>query len=446
MFVARDVRGARERETVPAVVGDVAREPGVALDSATRSAMESRFERSFAGVRIHDGDRAARAATAIDAAAYTIGDHIVFGPQARPGSNERRDFLAHELAHVAQAAPQHARGIASELTLASTNDPAEREAERLASAVARGGRVGPSMRVASNRVHRAVLPEVESSKSKSVSKSYATTVPISKSEVAPRLAVPSERSGLEPVNPAPKLAPQPALDEFFPRRPEPKSLFDITPPEPKSQPPSNPAPKDSDPKPPPAPTPAPAQAPDPAAKETDGPGGAVQFGRGTQVAPGIADSQVDYTQVTLQLRDFYLVPIDTLPSWLKELKFLGEPAAQLQYHLGGAAPKTLDAQIVFNVVQASFDVFKHKLDVSVVSGAMLADIANLKKKTAGQSFSPIPGGLDAEYNLVVRPHLKINIDLQGLVADQYLPDPKKPGGSRKPVVQGSAELRFVIEF
>jgi hypothetical protein len=62
-------------------------------------------------VRVHSGDLAARAAAAIDAQAFTVGNDIVFGAgRFAPASRAGRFLLEHELAHVAQhalGAPAH---------------------------------------------------------------------------------------------------------------------------------------------------------------------------------------------------------------------------------------------------------------------------------------------------------------------------------------------------
>ncbi|MBZ5523450.1 MAG: DUF4157 domain-containing protein [Acidobacteriia bacterium] len=57
----------------------------------------------FRNVRIHHGSRAADSAEAIQAAAYTAGNHIVFGRgRYAPDTVQGRRLLAHELTHVVQ--------------------------------------------------------------------------------------------------------------------------------------------------------------------------------------------------------------------------------------------------------------------------------------------------------------------------------------------------------
>jgi hypothetical protein len=85
------------------IVHDVLDTAGRPLDPDTRMTMESRFAHDFSHVRIHDDARAAESARAVRARAYTVGSHIVFGTgNHRPGSEEGRSLLTHELTHVVQ--------------------------------------------------------------------------------------------------------------------------------------------------------------------------------------------------------------------------------------------------------------------------------------------------------------------------------------------------------
>ena len=142
---------------IPAIVDDVLNSPGLPLDRATRGFMEPRFghhlsgfgvvstadgwrsgeqqisrpgdsieqqadrvasaamrtdERAraelsrdfdFSAVKIHTDSTASESARAVNAHAYTVGNHIVFGQgKFDPKSTAGRGLLAHELAHVAQ--------------------------------------------------------------------------------------------------------------------------------------------------------------------------------------------------------------------------------------------------------------------------------------------------------------------------------------------------------
>lgn len=97
------VRADLEASGVPPIVHEVLRSPGRPLDDATRAYMEPRFGHDFSAVRVHDDDRAAASAQAVNADAYTVGSDIVLrrndSGQASPGG---RAALAHELAHVVQ--------------------------------------------------------------------------------------------------------------------------------------------------------------------------------------------------------------------------------------------------------------------------------------------------------------------------------------------------------
>ena len=65
--------------------------------------MEARFGHDLSGVRVHHDRKAAKAARAVQARAFTVGRNVIFGPgEYAPGSQEGRRLLAHELAHVVQ--------------------------------------------------------------------------------------------------------------------------------------------------------------------------------------------------------------------------------------------------------------------------------------------------------------------------------------------------------
>lgn len=76
---------------------------GRPLSEATRAFFEPRLGRDLSHVRVHTDAGAARAARALNAAAYTRGSDIVFGDgHGTPESRAGRMLLAHELAHVVQ--------------------------------------------------------------------------------------------------------------------------------------------------------------------------------------------------------------------------------------------------------------------------------------------------------------------------------------------------------
>ena len=64
--------------------------------------MSSRLGHDFSTVRVDADAAAAGAADRLDAAAFTVGEHVAFGTgRFDPGSRAGRRLLAHQLAHVA---------------------------------------------------------------------------------------------------------------------------------------------------------------------------------------------------------------------------------------------------------------------------------------------------------------------------------------------------------
>lgn len=76
---------------------------GSPLSQSARNYMEPRFGYSFSSVQIHTNPEAIQMATAINAAAFTHGQHIYFN-SGRYNENDSsgRKLLAHELTHVVQ--------------------------------------------------------------------------------------------------------------------------------------------------------------------------------------------------------------------------------------------------------------------------------------------------------------------------------------------------------
>ena len=73
------------------------------LSDATPRSVSVTAGPDFSRVRIHTDGHAARSAAAVHAAAYTVGQHIVFGTGSYdPDSDRGRRLLAHELTHVLQ--------------------------------------------------------------------------------------------------------------------------------------------------------------------------------------------------------------------------------------------------------------------------------------------------------------------------------------------------------
>jgi hypothetical protein len=133
-----------EISEVPPIVHEVLRSPGRPLDAETRAFFEPRFGHDFSQVRIRTDRRAAESAAAVNAEAYTVGSHVVFG-----AGRWRRDtangvhLLAHELAHTIQQSDQ-SPALQKSLTVGRVDDPAERAADGVADAVLRSAPI-PSL-------------------------------------------------------------------------------------------------------------------------------------------------------------------------------------------------------------------------------------------------------------------------------------------------------------
>ncbi len=95
---------------------------GVSLDSNTKSIMESQFKHNFSHVRIHADGAADRSAQSVKAAAYTIGNNIVFNSRYyAPSSIAGQRLLAHELTHIVQQEQQHQGGEQKKLNIQSSS-------------------------------------------------------------------------------------------------------------------------------------------------------------------------------------------------------------------------------------------------------------------------------------------------------------------------------------
>ena len=101
---AEAVRRNNSQETeAPPIAHEVLRSSGAPLDPITQAYYELRFGHDFSHVRVHTDERAAESADALNALAYTAGDHVVFANrQYAPSTGEGRRLLAHELTHVIQ--------------------------------------------------------------------------------------------------------------------------------------------------------------------------------------------------------------------------------------------------------------------------------------------------------------------------------------------------------
>jgi len=127
--------GVQNNSIMPPIVHNVLRSPGQSLDSATRAFMESRFGQDLGNVRVHIDARANASADALNAAAYTERNNIVFGPgEYEPTSVAGRHLLAHELTHVVQ----QQTGLRLKDGVGQSGDAYERHADAVADLVVNG--------------------------------------------------------------------------------------------------------------------------------------------------------------------------------------------------------------------------------------------------------------------------------------------------------------------
>ncbi|MDC8005367.1 DUF4157 domain-containing protein [Aureisphaera galaxeae] len=76
---------------------------GSAMDTGTRSFMESQFGNDFSNVRIHTGSEAIQLSQDLNAKAFTVGNDVYFNEgKYNPNTRQGKHLLAHELTHVVQ--------------------------------------------------------------------------------------------------------------------------------------------------------------------------------------------------------------------------------------------------------------------------------------------------------------------------------------------------------
>lgn len=135
----RTASGTAPASFAPPAVHEVLGATGRPLDRVTRASLEPRFGHDFSRVQVHSDTQAAASARSVNALAYTVGNHIVFGSgQFAPGTPAGQRLLAHELTHVIQQQNAHLP-TAGELAIGETDSAEERAAEQMAEAVQRPG-------------------------------------------------------------------------------------------------------------------------------------------------------------------------------------------------------------------------------------------------------------------------------------------------------------------
>ena len=95
--------------------------PGRPLEPAARTDLDRRFHHDFSQVRVHVDDDLSQTARSLGSRAVAIGTHVGFAPgEYHPFSQSGRALLAHELAHVVQAAGGGPAGLRSKKDAAAT--------------------------------------------------------------------------------------------------------------------------------------------------------------------------------------------------------------------------------------------------------------------------------------------------------------------------------------
>jgi hypothetical protein len=152
LVASRQAEGEGE-DTSP--VHDVVASRGTPLDPGTRFDMESAVGHDFGDVEVHTDAQAAASARAVQAHAYTVGSHIVFGEgRYHPETDEGRRTLAHELTHVVQQREGPVDGTRAPAgnRVSDPSDRFEREADNVADRVMSGdGGPGSDMPPAGSR-------------------------------------------------------------------------------------------------------------------------------------------------------------------------------------------------------------------------------------------------------------------------------------------------------
>jgi hypothetical protein len=162
--MANDSLNANSAQLLRAVLVD---SPGVSLDDRTRIFMESRFGRDFRRVRVHMGPLADKAASALNAEAFTFGLDVVFGGgKYRPQTSQGLRLLAHELTHVVQQGGTDRSEVPQ--YIGSPDDPSELTADLVAQRILTPGRLPPINRDSGAALRRTVVVDPDNSAAISV--------------------------------------------------------------------------------------------------------------------------------------------------------------------------------------------------------------------------------------------------------------------------------------
>jgi hypothetical protein len=138
-IASRPTQSAGQQPFLHALGGvrSVLREPGQPIDPRARHGLEARIGHDLSRIRIHADGGAGSTARQLGAAAYAVGQHIVFAPgRYSLYTSGGRRLLAHEIAHTIQQ--PDADPTSEGLRVSDVDDPREIEAMSAASDIASG--------------------------------------------------------------------------------------------------------------------------------------------------------------------------------------------------------------------------------------------------------------------------------------------------------------------
>jgi hypothetical protein len=135
--VTSALEGEPDGSLVQSVIGTGGGQP---LEPSVQKVMESHLGADLSDVRVHTDARASESAQAIQAQAYTSGNHVVFQRQHyQPKTESGLRMLAHELTHVVQqrSGPVDGTPVTGGVSVSDPSDRFERAAERNADSIVR---------------------------------------------------------------------------------------------------------------------------------------------------------------------------------------------------------------------------------------------------------------------------------------------------------------------
>ncbi len=123
--------------SVPPSVQKTVSSQGHPLQAPVRALMEPHFRRDFSNVQVHTDGQAEASVADVNALAYTVGEHVVFGRgQYDPSSTAGQRLIAHELTHVVQQAEGETPTVQRDDGGTTTSEPDQMSAAEVETQVA----------------------------------------------------------------------------------------------------------------------------------------------------------------------------------------------------------------------------------------------------------------------------------------------------------------------